>query len=103
MFAREWKARCPEEEKDRFIEYLYQTGVKDTSSTSGFKGAQIFTRSLNERVEITLLTYWDSLESVKLFAGENISKAKLYPDDLKYELEPDNHVRHYEVIENKWI
>ena len=103
MFAREWKARCPKEQEKPFIEYLYQTGVKDTSSTSGFIGAQVFSRELDEKAEITLITYWESLESIKAFAGNDIDVAKLYPEDYRYNLEPDDFVNHYEVIENLWL
>lgn len=103
MFAREWKARCPNSKKAGFIEYLYETGVKDTSSTPGFQGAQILTRSFDGKSEVTLISYWDSLESIKAFAGEEISVAKLYPEDYKYELEPDTFVSHYEVVANKWL
>ena len=103
MIARQWKARCPKEQKVAFIKYLYQTGVKDTSSTEGYKGAQIFTRDLDDKLEVTLISYWDELESIKAFAGVDIEVARLYPEDDKYELEPDTFVSHYEVIENSWI
>lgn len=103
MIAREWKARCPETKKEAFIEYLYETGVKDTSSTLGFKGAQIFTRNLDGKAEVTLISYWDSLLSIEAYAGKEISVARLYPEDHKYELDPDNFVSHYEVVENKWL
>jgi heme-degrading monooxygenase HmoA len=103
MFAREWIARCPRHQKEMFIEYLYQTGVKDTSATSGFRGTQIFTRDLNNKSEIKLITYWDSLDSIKAFAGDDITVARLYPEDCQYELEPDDFVTHYEVVENLLI
>ncbi len=102
MYAREWKTRCPESKREGFIQYLHETGVKETSATPGFKGVQILVRGFEQAVEVTLISYWDSLESIKAFAGEDISVAKLYPEDCQYELEPDNFVRHYEVIENAW-
>ena len=46
--------------------------------------------------------YWETLECIKAFAGEEIGIAKLYPEDKKYELEPDHHVNHYKVVENQW-
>jgi heme-degrading monooxygenase HmoA len=103
MFAREWKSRCPLKHKEGFIKYLYETGVKDTSATKGYKGSQILTRDLEDKVEIILISYWDTLDSIKAFAGEDIGVAKLYPEDEKYELDPDTFVLHYEVIENTLI
>ena len=89
--------------KAGFIEYLFQTGIKDVSATAGFKGAQILTRDLDKQIEVTLISYWDSLDSIKAFSGDDIGVARLYPDDYKYELEPDDFVTHYEVVENQWL
>jgi len=102
MYCREWKARCPKCFEKEFIEYLYETGVKDTSETSGFKGVQVLSRDMVDKVEITLNSYWDTLESIKAFAGENIDTARLYPEDQKYELEPNDFVLHCKVVENQW-
>lgn len=102
MYCREWKAKCPKRFENAFIKYLFQTGIKDTSETLGFKGAQILSRDIGDKTEITLNTFWDTLESIKAFAGENIDKARLYPEDDKYELEPNDYVRHYSVVENQW-
>ena len=103
MIAREWKARVPESEKDGFLEYLNETGVKETSSTPGFKGAQVLVRELENNIEVTLVSYCSSIEDIKAFSGENINQAKLYPEDYKYKLEPDHFVSHYEVVENVWL
>jgi heme-degrading monooxygenase HmoA len=101
MIAREWKCRVPEAHSDGFTAYLYESGIKDSSATPGYHGAQIFRRSLVAQVELTLITYWDKLESIKAFSGSDISQARLYPEDEVYELEPDLSVQHYEVIEHQ--
>lgn len=98
MFAREWKCKVPREKCDAFIDYLHLTGVKESSSTPGCIGAQIFRRDIGGKIEITLLTYWDKLSSIEAFAGADIDRAKLYPEDQKYELEPELTVQHYEVL-----
>ncbi|MGD9007527.1 MAG: hypothetical protein PVG41_06385 [Desulfobacteraceae bacterium] len=103
MYAREWKCKVPLKWCKGFIDYLYRTGVKDTSSTIGFNGAQIFRREIDGKAEITLITYWDNLSSIEAFAGEDISKAKLYPEDYKYEIEPELTVKHYEVLEHRFV
>ena len=105
MIAREWKAKCPKKHEEGFISYLYETGVKDTSATKGFIGAQIFNRDTDSgnEVEITLITYWEDLECIKAFSGESIDIAKLYSEDEQYELKPDDYVLHYKVRENSWV
>lgn len=103
MIAREWKARVPKSKKEGFLEYLNKTGVKETSATPGFKGAQVFVRDIEEQSEVTLITYWENLEVIESFAGKNINRAKLYPEDDEYALDPDNHVSHYEVVVDVWL
>lgn len=103
MIAREWKCQVPEVHSEGFTSYLYETGIKDSSATPGFLGAQIFRRSLTGKVELTLITYWDKLESIEAFAGNDISRARLYPEDAVYQLEPDLFVQHYEVIEHQFM
>jgi heme-degrading monooxygenase HmoA len=101
MIAREWKCRVPNVHSEGFTAYLYETGIKDSSATPGSLGAQIFRRTLAGKIELTLITYWDKLESITAFAGSDISQARLYPEDEVYELDPDLSVQHYEVIEHQ--
>ena len=102
MIAREWKCKVPEAHSEGFTAYLYETGIKDSSATPGFLGSQIFRRLLLGKVELTLITYWDALGSITAFAGNDISRARLYSEDEVYELEPDLSVQHYEVIEHQF-
>ena len=99
MIAREWRCICPTDNIDEFIPYLSLTGIKDAKNTPGFKGAEIFKRDSGSSVEVTLITFWDSLDSVKSFAGENMERAVLYPDDYKYGISSDLVVKHYTVAD----
>jgi hypothetical protein len=45
------------------------------------------------------VTKWDSYDSIRKFAGDDIEKAKYYPDDSKYLLEFEPTVQHCETFE----
>ena len=45
-----------------------------------------------------LVTIWDSVESVKKFAGENPEIAKYYPEDDDLLLKKEEHVSLYSVF-----
>ncbi|WP_421900810.1 antibiotic biosynthesis monooxygenase [Maridesulfovibrio sp.] len=98
MWIREWKCTCPEDTAEVFLDYLNETGVKDTQSLDGCCGHKIFIRSLGDESEITLHTYWQTKEQMKSYAGENMYRAVLYPEDVKYRINPDHEVKVYEVI-----
>jgi heme-degrading monooxygenase HmoA len=44
------------------------------------------------------LTFWEDLESIKGFAGEDVEAAKYYPEDKEFLLEFEPTVVHYEVV-----
>jgi len=98
MIARRWKCICPPRQRDGFLAHLNETGMKDISTTPGFLGGQILERPLGDALEITLISYWDSAEAIRKFAGDNIEVARLYPDDERYDIVADQHVTHYTII-----
>ena len=99
MIAREWRCICPADKISEFIPYLHDTGVRDSEKTPGFKGAEVFHREIDGAFEVTLITFWDTFESIRIFAGEDIEKAVLYPDDYKYGITSGLNVKHYLVTE----
>ena len=109
MIARLWKTKCPARHKRGFLEHLQRTGIDETTATPGFQGAQVLARDMPKEdkedmvdmVEIALITYWDGLESIKAFAGDDIDVARLYPGDERYELDPDDFVTHYAVVDGQ--
>ncbi len=98
MIAREWRCRCPKDTCNAFVEYLYKTGMKGTQTTRGCKGVQLLRRDLGECMEITLLSYWDSMESV-VRLEERYESAYLHPEDYEYGITPDHEVAHYDVVD----
>jgi heme-degrading monooxygenase HmoA len=49
------------------------------------------------RVEFLTLSFWDSEDAIRGFAGEDIGKAVFYPEDDSYLVDREERVQHYEV------
>ena len=45
-----------------------------------------------------LFSFWDSREAIGAFAGEDLDKARYYPEDPDFLLELEPGVIHYEVL-----
>jgi hypothetical protein len=45
------------------------------------------------------LTFWESRDAIKVFAGDAIETARYFPEDEKYLLEFESTVTHYDVFE----
>jgi hypothetical protein len=44
------------------------------------------------------MSLWDSLEAIRAFAGDDVERARYYPEDASYLLELEPTVAHYEVL-----
>ena len=45
-----------------------------------------------------LMSQWDSLQSIAAFAGDDIDRARYYPEDSRYLVELEPTVTHYCVV-----
>jgi heme-degrading monooxygenase HmoA len=46
-----------------------------------------------------VISYWDSIDAIKAFAGEDPELAHYYPEDDEYLVERESTVEHHEVVE----
>ncbi|HEX8693583.1 MAG TPA: hypothetical protein VF746_14265 [Longimicrobium sp.] len=97
MIARLWQGATRAEDSERYTAYLEETGVKECRATPGNRGVLVLRRVDGGRAEFLFASFWDSPEAVRAFAGDDVERAVYYPEDRRYLLELDPHVRHWEV------
>ena len=100
MIARMWHGRTKAADADEYLEYLHRTGIPDYRRTPGNLGAWVFRRREGDVAHFITLTFWESREAIRAFAGDNIELARYYPEDERYLLEFEPGVVHYEVFAN---
>ena len=98
MIARLWRGRTPSDKADAYARVLREEGSRDLRTTTGNKDVLIFRRDDGGISEFLLVSLWDSMESVRSFAGPDPGKPVYYPWDKEYLLEFEPRVLHYEVI-----
>ena len=98
MIARTWKGRVPAGKASEYYEFLMRTGVPDYQATPGNRGVLMQRRIEGGEAQFVLTTLWDSVESIKKFAGDDYERARYYPEDDDYLLERDTFVTHAEVL-----
>ena len=98
MIARTWRGRVPAEKADAYYQYLLETGVGEYKATEGNRGVHVLRRVEGDEAHFVLLTFWESWEAIKKFAGDDPERAKYYPEDAEYLLELEPTVTHYEVL-----
>jgi heme-degrading monooxygenase HmoA len=100
MIARIWKGAVRREDSDAYAEYIRGTGMLEYGETDGNRGAWMLRRDDGERTEFITFSLWDSVESIRAFAGDDIEAAVYYPEDERYLIERGATVSHYEVVDH---
>ena len=65
---------------------------------AGYKSGTLFRREILDGVEVLVITYWDSLASIRSFAGNDVETAVVADQAAALLNDFDRRVRHYEVV-----
>jgi heme-degrading monooxygenase HmoA len=99
MIARLWHGEVPAEKTAAYHQYLKESGLKDYKDTPGNKAVFLLKKEKDGITHFYTLTFWEDMNAVKAFAGEEADKARYYPEDSAFLLEFEEKVEHWEVIE----
>ncbi|MBN1454001.1 MAG: hypothetical protein JW963_23500 [Anaerolineales bacterium] len=101
MISRIWHGYTTPEKADSYENLLKGeiiVGIKDRH-IPGFREIQVFRRELGNEVEFVTVMWFDSLDAVRAFAGEDYQAAYV-PDKAREVLARfDERSQHYEVRE----
>jgi heme-degrading monooxygenase HmoA len=97
VYARIWTGWTARDRGPAYAAFLAERAVPDYRRVPGNLAVHVLRREDGERAEFTVVTFWESLEAVRSFAGDDISVARFYPEDDEFLLERGPVARHYEV------
>ncbi len=100
MIARIWRGVVPADRADEYLELMRTVALPDYRSTPGNRGAYALRRIRGDRAEFLMVTFWESAESVKAFAGDDPTAAKYYDFDADFLLEMVPSVDHFELYDD---
>ncbi len=98
MIARIWHGRTKGEDYEAYTKFMREVAIPDYKKTTGFVKLTFLRRLEGEIAHFNLITFWEDLEVIRNFAGNDFDKAKYYPEDKKYLLEFEERVTHHEVF-----
>lgn len=101
MIARVWFGRTRAEDYDAYLAYLEESGVAALKGTAGNRGVMVLRRRDGEEAEFGVISFWDSIDDVKAFAGEDVDVARYFPEDERYLLELTPKLKHFEVARER--
>ena len=98
VVARMWHGRVLTSKADEYYAYLKEAGIDKIEAIAGNLGAQVLRRTDGQTTEFTVISYWESRDAIKKFAGEDIEKTHFLPKDPQYLLELEPKVKHFDVL-----
>ena len=101
MIGRIWHGYTTPENADAYENLLKEEiiiGIR-SRNIQGFQEIQLFRRELGDEVEFITIMWFDSIESVRAFAGEDYEAAVVPPKARTLLTRYDDRSQHYEIRE----
>ncbi|TDD31934.1 hypothetical protein E1287_24815 [Actinomadura sp. KC06] len=98
MIARVWRATATAEGAEAYREHFTASVLPALRRLDGHRGAYLFRRDSDGRVELEVMTLWDSLSAIQAFAGEDLTAAVVEPEAQAALLDFDETVSHRTVV-----
>jgi len=98
MITRLWHGWTSRENADRYEALLKSEVLPGIHRIKGYGGAHLLRREVGDEVEFITLTFFDSMEAVRAFAGDDYEQA-VVPEEARRLLSHfDQRSAHYELI-----
>jgi hypothetical protein len=95
--ARLWHGYTLPANAEAYERHLSEVVLPGIHRIAGYRGAQLMRRDLDGEIEFVVLTFWDSMEAIRAFAGDDESTA-VVPDTARALLQHwDDKAVHYSV------
>jgi hypothetical protein len=99
MVTRIWHGSTSAAKSDEYLNLMRTIAIPDYRSTRGNKGAYALRRMEGDTAHFLMVTFWESEEAIRSFAGNDITLAKYYDFDRNFLLELEPCSTHYETYD----
>jgi hypothetical protein len=97
MIARIWRGQAEPSSADAYARHFTVKVAPQLKDIPGHGGAYLLRREADGQVEFLAVTLWDSIETIKEFAGPVPDVAVVEPEARAVLSAYDDFARHYEV------
>jgi heme-degrading monooxygenase HmoA len=94
-----WTSPAKAEAYESLLKSEIFVGIRNRH-IAGYRGIQLFRRALGDEVEFVTVMWFDSMEAVRAFAGEDYEAAVVPPQARALLSRFDERSQHYEVREH---
>lgn len=98
MISRMWHGRVPTSKAKAYREFLNIRAIPDYQSVKGNVSVYILEQPEGDITHFITLSFWESMDMIQGFAGQEVGVAKYYAEYQDFLLECEPRVIHYEVV-----
>lgn len=98
MIERVWSGRTSREGAVAYAAHFRNTVLPELTAIHGYRGATLAEREVEDGIELVVTTRWESLQSIRQFAGDDVERAVVYDQAAALFSDYDPRVRHYGVV-----
>jgi heme-degrading monooxygenase HmoA len=98
MISRMWHGRVPTAKAKAYREFLNMRAIPDYKSVAGNVSVYILEQPEEDITHFITLSFWENIEAIQSFAGQDVDVAKYYVEDKDFLLEFEPSVVHYQVV-----
>ena len=97
MVVRFWSARTTPAQARVYLQHFSSEVLPALREFAGYVSSSVLTRTTESAVEILVLTVWQSISAIDMFAGPDREAAVVAPEAAALLNDYDRRVRHFEV------
>jgi heme-degrading monooxygenase HmoA len=98
VIARYWSAHASRAQAPAYARHLRNSVLPALRTLEGYDSAMLLERETLDGVEIVVITFWHTLDSIRAFAGADLEAAVVADEAAAILSDFDQRARHYEVI-----
>jgi len=97
MIVRIWRGKTAKGKADAYFRHVTQTVFPELKALAGHRDAWLLRREVDGETEFLAVTFWESLDAVRAFAGDEVDTAIVEPEARAVLSDFDDFARHYEL------
>jgi heme-degrading monooxygenase HmoA len=96
-YARVWKGKTRREDFEAYSRYLHDFGVEKIRGIPGNIKVEMFRALKEDHAEFMVISYWPSLEAIRAFSGEDVTRTRHLERDPEFLFELPTFVELFEL------
>jgi heme-degrading monooxygenase HmoA len=98
MIARVWRGWATPHDADTYERHFRSSVVPHLSEIEGYRGARLLRRSDGGEESFVSITFFDSVDAIRAFAGEDVEAAVVEPEARRALSRVEERCTHYTVV-----